>query len=156
MRIRALVPERSLYEYQIGETVYITYQNGNVSQRPFIGKIEKISQIPEQTEYTYDTYYTVYIIITENNHSLFYGMNVLVYLQNPYQDIPWVGTHEEENNWNVISSFTMEKGGSWLSGKRTALSSSLFQNRGRAVIVRRSPQSKCRFIKKNKVQFILE
>ena len=88
MRIRALVPERSLYEYQIGETVYITYQNGNVSQRPFIGKIEKISQIPEQTEYTYDTYYTVYIIITENNHSLFYGMNVLVYLQNPYQDIP--------------------------------------------------------------------
>ena len=34
MRIRALVPERSLYEYQIGETVYITYQNGNVSQRP--------------------------------------------------------------------------------------------------------------------------
>ena len=83
MRIRALAPESALIEYHVGDTVYITNQNNDSSQHPIIGKIEKISRIPEQTEYEYDMYYAVYIVVTDNS-TLYYGMNVLVHLQNPY------------------------------------------------------------------------
>lgn len=91
MRIRALAPESSLNEYRVGDTVYITNQNGDSSQRPIMGKIEKISQIPEQTEYAYDMYYAVYIVMTDSS-TLYYGMNVLVSTQNPLalDDLPEV------------------------------------------------------------------
>ena len=85
LRIRALAPESTLSDYLVGDTVYITNQNGDNNQEPLVGRIEKISQIPEQSEYEYDVYYAVYIII-EDRETLYYGMNVMVSKQNPTQD----------------------------------------------------------------------
>lgn len=87
MRVRALAPESVLCDYKAGDTVYIVNQFHDGNQPPLTGIIEKISQIPEQTESAYDMYYAVYIKIQDNS-TLFYGMNVLVYAQNPYQGVP--------------------------------------------------------------------
>lgn len=84
LRIQALAPESTLGDYRVGDTVYITNQNGSATQLPLAGKIEKISQIPEETEYEYDVFYSVFITVNDIS-TLCYGMNVMVYNQNPYE-----------------------------------------------------------------------
>ena len=84
LRIQALAPESTLGYYRVGDTVYITNQNGSATQLPLAGKIEKISQIPEETEYEYDVFYSVFITVNDIS-TLCYGMNVMVYNQNPYE-----------------------------------------------------------------------